>query len=93
MNKIIAKRPICVTMKLAGGNTANANVGFIIFKSMIFFLFPAPSNTDFGGQFSNVFIIFKISPKFSLNARFFRDNFAQNCDGRRDVTPRAAPYY
>lgn len=55
MDKIIFEMPVGVAMKFAGWNTSDMDV---------------VGNINFSGQFSDVFIIFKISPKFNFGAGF-----------------------
>ena len=58
----IFERPVGVTMKLAGWDTTNPNkraanaLGTIV----------SPRHASLGGEFGDVFVIFKISPKFGL---------------------------
>lgn len=66
MGKIIFELPVGIAMEFTGGQTANANVGG--FATTDFF---APSDTDFGGEFGDVFVIFGVGPKFDLGTGFF----------------------
>ena len=54
-------------MKLTGWQTAHANV-WCLAKGLLIF---TPSNTNFGGKFSDVFVVFKVSPKFNARAGLF----------------------
>ncbi len=66
MNKIILELPVGVAMEFAGGQATDANVGG--FTTTGFF---APGDTDFGGEFGDIFVIFGVGPKFDLGAGFF----------------------
>lgn len=66
MSKIIFKFPIRVAVEFTGGYSANTNVW-----SFFVTHFLAPFNADFGREFSDIFIVFKIGPKFNLGTRFF----------------------
>ena len=66
MDEIILKMPVGVTVEFAGGEFADADVGGFFAAS-----FFAPGDTDFGGEFGDVFVIFRISPKLDLGTRFF----------------------
>ena len=68
MNKIILEMPISITMKFAGGNTANTNIGGFMRAFALLF---APCEADFGGEFGDVFVVFKICPKFDLGTGLF----------------------
>lgn len=52
-------------MEFAGGDATDADV-----RSFLVSLFFAPFDADFGGEAGDVFVIFKIGPKFYLGARF-----------------------
>ena len=65
MDKIIFEFPAGVTVEFARWDATDTDVG-----SFLVFSFFAPFNTDFGGEAGDVFIIFKISPKFNLGTRF-----------------------
>ena len=65
MDEIIFEFPAGVAVEFAGRDATDADVGSF---SVTFFL--APFDTDFGGETGNIFVIFKISPKFYLGARF-----------------------
>ena len=60
----IFESPVGVAMKFAGWNTTNSDkwptstLGAIV----------SPRYTCLGGKFSNVFVVFEISPKFGLSA-------------------------
>ena len=89
MDKIISKVPVRITVEFAGGNVTDADIGGFAA------LFPllAPGETDLGGEFGDVFVILKISPKFDLGAGLSFDNFTNYGDGWCDMPPGAAPDY
>ena len=74
--------PISITMKFACRDLSNTNI-----RGLFVAGFFTPSNTDFGGKLSDIFIIFTISPKFYLSTRFFFDYFTNYGDGWSDVPP------
>ena len=88
MDEIIFKMPVSVAMKLTSQNSSNTNVSSFALAG-----FFAPCYTKLGGEFSDVFVILKICPKFNFGAGFFLDDFPNYGDGWRNVSPRAAPYY
>ena len=63
MSKVIFEMPIGVAVEFAGWELADADVGG--FAATSFF---APGDADLGGQFSDVFVIFGIGPKFNLSS-------------------------
>ena len=88
MNKIILEMPIGVAMEFASRNAPDANVsGFTLPRGF------TPSNTQLGGELGNVFVVFKIRPKFNFSTGFFVNNFTDYGDGWCNVSPRAAPDY
>lgn len=60
----IFESPVSVAVEFTGRNTANSNKRT---SGALGEIFP-PRKADFGGKFSNVFIVFEISPKFGLSA-------------------------
>ena len=75
-------------MEFAGGDATDADVsGFTLTRGF------APGNTQLGSELGNVFVIFKIRPKFNFGAGFFANNFTNYGDGWCNVSPRAAPDY
>ena len=78
MNEIIFEMPAGIAMELASRNTVNANVR---------------ANTNFGSEFGDVFIVFEVSPKIYLGARFFCKDFTNYGDDRSDVSPGAPADY
>lgn len=65
MYKIIFESPTSVTVELACWQATNPNVSGFFATS-----FFAPRDTEFGGEPGDVFVIFKIGPKFYFGARF-----------------------
>ena len=65
MDKVILEFPAGIAVEFAGGDTTDADVGGFLGA-----LFLAPFDTTFGGETSDVFVIFKISPKFYLGTGF-----------------------
>ena len=47
----------------------------------------SPRNSELSRKLSDVFVIFKISPKFNLCTRLFLENFTHYGDGWSDVSP------
>ena len=85
MYEIIFKRPTRITMEFPCWNAAHANVWAL--AAVFGFVFFAPRNTDFGGEFGDVFIIFEISPKFYTCTGFLTENFTNYGDRWSDVPP------
>lgn len=85
MNKIVFKLPAGVAMKFSCRNAAHANVWAL--AAMFGFVFFAPRNTNLGGELGDIFIIFKISPKFHASARLLVKNFTNYGDRWSDVPP------
>ena len=65
MRKIVTKMPVSIAVELPCWEFTDSDVGGF-FTSGTF----APGNADFGSEFSDVFVIFKIGPKFYLGAGF-----------------------
>ena len=66
MDEIIFKMPVSIAVELARRELTDANVGGL-FTADLF----APGDTDFGGEASDVFVIFRVSPKLNLGTRLF----------------------
>ena len=64
MLKIISEMPVGIAMKLASWNSADADVSGLLRASCL-----APGNTNFSSKLGDIFMLFKISPKFDLGAR------------------------
>ena len=65
MDKIIFEGPTGIAVKFTGRETTNANE-----TSLLLFMGFRPRNTELGSEFGDIFIVFKISPKFDFGTRF-----------------------
>lgn len=66
MLEVVLEVPVGVAVEFAGGQTTDADIGGFAATNFL-----APSDTDFGGEFGDVFVIFGVGPKFDLGAGFF----------------------
>ena len=88
MDEVVAKCPVRIAMEFAGWNTTNADVWVLVMSSLF-----SPRDTNLGGEFGDIFIVFKISPEFNLGAWFLLEYFANYGYGWSHVTPGSAADY
>ena len=65
MDEIILQFPTGIAVEFAGWDATDADVGSPFTAGFL-----APFDADFGSEACDVFIVFKISPKFNLGAGF-----------------------
>ena len=65
MGEIIFELPVGIAVELASGDAAYSDIGSLFMAG-----FFAPFDANLGGEARDVFVIFKVSPKFDLGTRF-----------------------